>query len=46
MIKEIWERGGSDLERGHHLALLLAVEEVVVVLHRDEGCELVRNCVI
>ena len=34
------------LERGEHLALLLAVDEVVVVLHRDEGRELVVDRVV
>ena len=29
----------ADLERGEHLTLLLAVEETVVVLHRDERGE-------
>lgn len=34
---------GVHLERGHHLALFLAVQHVVVVLHRDEGREVVRD---
>lgn len=36
----------ADLESGHHLPLFLAVEEVVVVLHGDEGSKVVRDCVI
>ena len=36
----------SDLECGHHLALLLAVHETVVVLHRDERREVVRDRVV
>ena len=33
------EEEGADLERRQHLALLLAINERVVVLHRDEGRE-------
>ena len=39
-------RDGADavlLERGEHLALFFAVGEAVVVLHRDEGRELVLD---
>ena len=38
--------GAADLERGEHLALLFAVDERVVVLHGDEGCESVLDGVI
>ena len=38
--------GTRYLERGEHLALLLAVDEAVVVLHRDEGREPVRQRVV
>lgn len=34
------------LERGHHLALFLAVYEVVVVLHRYEGREAIVDRVV
>ncbi len=37
---------GADLERRKHLALLFAVEQTVVVLHGDEGCEVVRDGVV
>ena len=36
---------GSHGKAGEHLALLLAVEEAVVVLHRDERRELVLDSV-
>ena len=35
-----------NLEGGKHLPFLLAVEKVVVVLHRDERCELVIDGVV
>jgi hypothetical protein len=34
------------LERREHLALLFAVDDVVVVLHRDEGCEVVVDGIV
>lgn len=36
----------EHLERREHLALLLAVQERVVVLHRDEGRQVVRDRVV
>ena len=36
----------TDLQCGEHLTLLFAVEQAVVVLHRDEGCEVVRDRVV
>jgi hypothetical protein len=42
-------RNGTDaqmLERREHLALLFAIYEIVVVLHRDEGCEVVVDRVV
>ena len=36
----------THLESREHLALLLAVEEVVMVLHRDERSEVVRYGII
>ena len=37
--------GSTYLERREHLALFLAVEQTVVVLHRDEWGEVVGDCV-
>lgn len=37
---------GAYLQRGQHFALLLAVDETVLVLHRDEWREVVRDCVV
>ena len=34
------------LERGEHFALLLSVHKRVVVLHRDEGREVMRDSII
>lgn len=34
------------LESRHHLALFFAVDEIVVVLHRNEGCEVVCDSVV
>lgn len=34
------------LEGGDHLALLFAVDQAIVVLHRDEGREVVRDRVV
>ena len=31
---------------GEHLALLFAVEQAVLVLHRDEGREVVRDRIV
>lgn len=36
----------EHLQRWEHLALLLAVQERVVVLHRDEGRQVVRDRVV
>ena len=38
--------GKSNLEGRHHLTLLLTVSEVVVVLHRDEGGEVVCDGIV
>ena len=43
--RERWERW-TNLERRKHLAFLLAVRQVVVVLHRDEGRETVGDRVV
>jgi hypothetical protein len=40
------QRRREDLERRHHLPLLLAVNEVVMVLHRDERREVVCDGII
>ena len=37
---------GRNLESGEHLTLLLTVSEVVVVLHRDEGGEIVCDGIV
>ena len=42
----MYEDGGDHLQSGEHLTLLLAVHEVVVVLHRDERRELVVDRVV
>ncbi len=34
------------LERGHHLALFLAVDQIVMVLHRDKGRQAIVDGVI
>ena len=39
-------RDWTNLQRGEHLALFFAVEQAVVVLHRDEGREVVRDGVV
>jgi hypothetical protein len=42
-------RNGSNLsypECGHHLALILAVYEIIVVLHRNEWREVIVDRVI
>lgn len=39
-------QGATYLKHRHHLALLLAVNEIVVVLHRDERREPVGNSVV
>lgn len=39
-------RWKCHLQSGHHLAFLLAVEKTVVVLHADEGSEVVADCVV
>lgn len=39
-------RDREHLQRREHLALLLAVHERVVVLHRDEGRQVVRDRVV
>lgn len=36
----------EELQRGEHLALLLAVDEAVVVLHRDKRRQVVRERVV
>lgn len=36
----------TSLQRRHHFALFLAVDEIVVILHRDKRRELVMNSVI
>lgn len=36
----------ADLQCREHLTLLLAIDEVVMVLHRDERRELVVDCVV
>lgn len=38
--------GGTHLEGGEHLSLLLAVSQVVMVLHRDEGSEVVCDRIV
>jgi hypothetical protein len=43
---EVGEESVSHLERGHHLALFLAVYEIIVVLHRNEGRETIVYRVI
>ena len=40
------EEKGTYLESGEHLTLLLTVSEVVVVLHRDEGGEVVCDGIV
>jgi hypothetical protein len=35
-----------DLERWEHFSFLFTVDKAVVILHRDEGRELVCDCVI
>ena len=37
---------GTYLKGGEHLTLLLTVSEVVVVLHRDEGGEVVCDGIV
>ena len=44
--RERWSFVFIHLERGHHLALFLAVYEVVVVLHRYEGREAIVDRVV
>ena len=39
-------RDWTNLKRGEHLALFFAVEQAVVILHRDEGREVVRDGVV
>ena len=39
-------RDWTYLQRGEHLALFFAVEQAVVVLHRNEGREVVRDRVV
>ena len=36
----------TDLQGGEHLALLFTVEQAVLVLHRDEGREVVRDRIV
>lgn len=36
----------TDLESRVHFALFLTIDKVVVVLHRDERCEFVLNCIV
>ena len=38
--------GGAHLERGEHLALLLPVEQTVVILHGEEWREVVGDRVV
>ena len=33
-------------QHGQHLALFLTVGNVIVILHRDEGREVVRDCIV
>jgi hypothetical protein len=36
----------TNLESGEHLALLFAVNQRMVVLHRDEGCQIMRYRIV
>ena len=36
----------TDLQCGEHLALLFTVEQAILILHRDEGREVVRDRVV
>jgi len=40
------ERSEADLEEWNHLALLLAIDQVMVVLHGDEWGEVVLDGVV
>lgn len=40
------QRWKCHLQGGHHLTFLLAIEKTVVVLHADEGSEVVADCVV
>lgn len=33
-------------QSGHHFSFFLSVQKVVMVLHRDKGCQLVVDCVV
>ena len=37
---------GTHFQGGEHLTLLLAIDQAVMVLHRDEGREVVRDGVV